>query len=366
MKILCVVGARPNFMKIAPLCEEMKKYKEIKPVLVHTGQHYDFALSQVFFQDLKIPKPDYNLNIGSGTHGEQVGRGIIEVEKIIIKEKPELVLVVGDANACLVGALSAAKLHIPVAHVEAGLRSFDMRMPEEINRLLTDHISGLLFVTEPSAIKNLLKEGISKNKIFYVGNVMIDTLKSSKFKVQSSKICEKLGLKPKEYAVLTLHRPENVDDKKNLREIISTLNELQKKIKIIYPCHPRTKKQMERFALLAQIKKMKNLILTQPIGYLEMLNLIENARFILTDSGGIQEESTFLKIPCLTLRENTERPITCEIGTNIVCGTKKQRIIKEADRILAGKAKTGRIPKYWDGKTSRRIIKILRNYEKKK
>jgi UDP-N-acetylglucosamine 2-epimerase (non-hydrolysing) len=340
----------------------MRKYKIIKPVLIHTGQHYDYQLSQVFFQDLKIPKPDYNLNIGSGTHGEQVGRGIIEVEKVIIKEKPDLVLVVGDANACLVGALASVKLHIPVCHVEAGLRSFDRRMPEEINRLLADHISNLLFVTEPRGIKNLIHEGISRKKIFYVGNVMIDTLIRSKAKSQNLKVYERFDLEKKEYAVLTLHRSENIDDGKILAEIMRTLGRIQEKIKIIWPIHPHAKKQIRKFNLKGLGKNLKTI---NPLGYLEMLNLIQNAKFVLTDSGGIQEETTFLKIPCLTLRENTERPITEEIGTNIVCGRDQGKIMEEVEKILNNKAKKGIIPRYWDGRASERIIKIILRKHKK-
>ena len=359
LKVLIIAGARPNFIKIAPLIEGFKKYQEIKPILVHTGQHYDYEMSKVFFQELKIPKPNYNLGIGPGTHAYQIGEAMIRLEKVFLKEKPNLVVVVGDVNSTLAGALTAAKLNIFVAHVEAGLRSFDRRMPEEINRLLTDHISDFLFTTEPSGIKNLLNEGIAKEKIFYVGNVMIDTLLKLKVKSKKLKVYEKFGVRPKEYAVLTLHRPENVDNRNVLKEILEAIEKIQKKIKIIWPIHLRTKKQLKKFSLSDKTKEMENLVLIKPLGYLEMLSLNSQAKFVLTDSGGIQEETTVLGIPCFTLRENTERPVTVTEGTNLIVRTKKRRIILETYKILRGDSKKGRIPRYWDGKASQRILKIL-------
>lgn len=358
-KIIYIGGARPNFIKISSLIEETRKWKKIKLVLVHTGQHYDFEMSKIFFEELKIPKPDYNLGVGSGSHTIQTAKIMERLEPILLKEKPRLVIVVGDVNSTLAGALVAAKLHIPVAHIEAGLRSFDKRMPEEINRLLTDHIADYLFTTESSAVQNLLKEGIERKKIFFVGNLMIDTLLKSKVRSQKSKTLEKLWLKKKEYGVLTLHRPENVDNKNILKEILEAIEEIQKKIKIIWPIHPRARKQLKKFNLFDKIKEMKNLVLIKPLGYLEMLSLNSQAKFVLTDSGGIQEETTVLGIPCLTLRENTERPITVTKGTNIIVWTKKRRIILETSKILRGDSKKGRIPRYWDGKTSQRILKIL-------
>jgi len=358
IKILCVVGARPNFIKIAPLFEEFKKRKTIKPVLVHTGQHYDFEMSKVFFQELKIPKPNYNLEVGSGTHAWQTAKIMEKLEPVILKEKPDLVIVVGDVNSTLAGALTAAKLNIPVAHIEAGLRSFDMSMPEEINRLLTDHISDYLFVTESSGVRNLLNENISKKKIYFVGNIMIDTLVKLKTQIQKSKILEKLNLKKKAYAVLTLHRPENVDKKERFLEILAALKEIQKIIKIVWPIHLRTKKQIKEFKFDKFIKGLKNLILIKPLGYIEMINLMENSKFMITDSGGIQEETTFLKVPCLTFRKNTERPVTVEIGTNTLCTTGKM-LVREANNILKEKSKKGCIPKYWDGKSATRIVNIL-------
>jgi len=378
LKLLIIVGARPNFIKIAPLIEEINRVNKLKYLrtyplkfcLVHTGQHYDYEMSQIFFQDLKIPKPDYNLGVGSGSHALQTAKIMEKLEPVILKEKPNLVIVVGDVNSTLAGALVAAKLRcsqllitnyqLPlIAHIEAGLRSFDMTMPEEINRRLTDHISDLLFVTEPAGVKNLLNEGIHKEKIYLVGDIMIDALVKSKPKIQKSKILSKLNLKKKNYAVLTLHRPSNVDDKKILSNLISTFNEIQKKIKIIYPIHPRAKKQIKKFGFKTRLKKMKNFIITSPIGYIDMIKLVRGSKFLMTDSGGLQEETTFLKVPCLTLRETTERPITIEKGTNILCKRNKEKIIKEVKKILSGKEKKGQTIRLWDGKTTERIVRIL-------
>jgi len=360
IKILCFVGARPNFMKIAPIFEEMKKYPgKIKPVLVHTGQHYDFEMSKSFFKDLNIPTPDYNLAVGSGSHGEQVGKGLIRAERLLLAGKTDLVLVVGDSNACLVGSLAAAKLHIPVAHIEAGLRSFDMNMAEEINRILTDRISDYLFITEPSAKTNLLKEGISSSKIFFVGNVMIDSLIKSLSQIKKSQILKKLRLEQKKYALLTLHRAENVDNKERMGKLISIIDKIQKKLKIVYPCHPRTKERIVKFGFLGRINKMKNLKIIEPLGYLEFSNLELNSKFVLTDSGGVQEEASFLHVPCLTFRDNTERPITVSEGTNIICGIDGKKVMKEVAKILIEKGKHGGRIKYWDGIASKRIVSLL-------
>ncbi len=364
MKILGVVGARPNFIKISPLAEEIKKHSQVELILVHTGQHYNVEMSKLFFKELNIPDPDYNLEIGSGSHAFQTGKAMVKLEKILLKEKPDLVLVVGDANACLIGALTASKIHIPVVHVEAGLRSFDMSMPEEINRRLTDHISDYLFTTEKSGNMNLLNEGISKDKIYFVGNIMIDTLKKSKSKINNLNFLKTLNLEKKKYAVLTLHRSENVDNKEIFKEILSALEKIQKKTKIIWPIHPRTRKQIEKFRLSRQVKNMKNLFLINPLGYLEMLSLNNHSIFVLTDSGGIQEETTFLKIPCLTIRKNTERPVTVKDGTNKIIGLKSKDIINETNKILSGRFKKGKVPQLWDGRTSERILKILLSLKK--
>ena len=360
-KVISVVGARPNFVKIAPILSELKRYKNINSILVHTDQHYDFEMSQSFFQDLKIPKPNYNLGVGSGSHAWQTAKIMEKIEKIFLKERPDLIIVVGDVNSTLAAALVAVKLYIPIAHIEAGLRSFDMLMPEEINRILTDRISDYFFVTEKSAIKNLVIEGINRKKIYLVGNVMIDTLLKLKSKNKKLKTFSKLKLKKKDYAILTIHRPENINNRKTFNDLIKVIEEIQKKIKIIWPIHPRAKKQLGEFNFFNRVKKMENLLLIKPLGYTEMLFLNSQAKFILTDSGGLQEESTILNIPCLTLRKNTERPVTVEVGTNIIVGVDRNKILKEVNNILSGKFKKGKQPKYWDGKTSQRIVRILLN-----
>ena len=363
IKVICVAAARPNFMKIAPLLEEFKKHKEFKPILVHTGQHYDYNMSGSFFKELNIQKPNYNLGIKAGLHGEQTGKTMIEFEKVCLNEKPQLVIVVGDVNATIACALVATKLHIPVAHIESGLRSRDMKMPEEINRILTDHISNYLFVTCEDGKKNLINEGINKKKIFFVGDIMVDTLKKQLPKIKNkkykSKVLKQFDLASKQYALLTLHRPSNVDNKKRLKTLLETFNIIQKKIKIIYPIHPRTKKRIKEFGFEKYLKQMKNFITIPPLGYLDMICFLNNAKFLLTDSGGLQEESTTLKIPCLTLRHNTERPVTVDVGTNIIVGANKNKIIKEVSKILCGKGKIGKQPKYWNGNTAEKIIKIL-------
>ncbi len=359
MKIINVVGARPNFMKIAPIIEAMKKYPSIEPILVHTGQHYDKEMSKLFFDDLKLPPPDIYLGVGSASHAVQTARIMVEFEKVLLEQKPDLIVVVGDVNSTIACALTAVKLFIPVAHVEAGLRSRDRTMPEEINRILTDAISDYLFTTSRDADANLLKEGIPKEKIYFVGNVMIDTLMKQIDKAADSDILNRLGLQAKHYAALTLHRPNNVDDKEVFVRILGALEEVQKKIKIIFPVHPRTRKKIEDFGLSGKVKNMTNFIITDALGYLDFLNLMSNSKFVLTDSGGIQEETTILKIPCITLRETTERPITVTEGTNVIVGSDKEKIIKESLRIIEGKAKKGKIPELWDGKASERIAKVL-------
>ncbi len=359
MKILNVVGARPNFMKIAPIIDEMKKRSKLTPILVHTGQHYDKEMSKLFFDDLKLPPPDIYLGVGSASHAVQTAKIMVKFEKVLLKEKPDLVVVVGDVNSTIACTLTAVKFFIPVAHIEAGLRSFDRTMPEEINRILTDSISDYLFTTCHDANKNLLKEGISKDKIHFVGNVMIDTLLKHIKKASHSGILKKLNLQPKDYAALTLHRPSNVDDKKVFVRILDAFGEIQKKIKIVFPIHPRTKKRIEEFGLNNKIRKMKNFKIVDALGYLDFLKLMSESKFVLTDSGGIQEETTILKIPCITLRETTERPITVTEGTNIIVGSNKEKIIKESLKIIKGKEKKGKIPKFWDGKAAERIANIL-------
>lgn len=356
MKIINVVGARPNFVKISPIMEEMNHNGHIKPMLIHTGQHYDYEMSKVFFEDLEIPEPDIYLGVGSGTQAEQTGKIMIEFEKVLFHEKPDLVLVVGDVNSTLACSLVASKLCIPIAHVEAGLRSFDRTMPEEINRAVTDSLSDYLFTPSKEANRNLKREGILEKKIYFVGNVMIDTLLKYMDKVKGSDILSKLKLEEKSYAVLTLHRPTNVDNPEVFKRILSALNVIQTKIDIVFPTHFRTKKKIEEFKLEEQIKRMKCLRIIEPLGYLDFIRLMRESRFVMTDSGGVQEETTVLGIPCLTLRDNTERPETISRGTNTIAGIDKEMLISESERILDGQTKIGEIPELWDGKTAQRVI----------
>ena len=358
-KIVSVVGARPNFMKIAPIIEELNK-NSIKNMLIHTGQHYSANMSDNFFRDLKLPQPDINLNVGSLSRAGQISIIMQELEKILIAEKPKLVIVVGDVNSTIAAALTASSLKIKVAHVEAGLRSFDMGMPEESNRILTDHISDFLFCTEESGADNLKMEGIDKKKIFFVGNVMIDTLSKNLYNAKNSKILEKLNLKGN-YCILTAHRPENVDEESKLKNLVEMIDEVQRLVKVVYPVHPRTIKMMKQFNLYDNFRKMANVAVCEPLGYLDFICLIKNSKFVITDSGGLQEESTYLGIPCLTIRKNTERPVTVEQGTNTITGLDKNRVIAEIHKIMKGKYKHGRKIKLWDGKAAERIVEVLVN-----
>jgi UDP-N-acetylglucosamine 2-epimerase (non-hydrolysing) len=376
VKIINVVGARPNFMKIAPLMNEMAGHPDISPMLIHTGQHYDDKMSRSFFDDLNIPKPDINLEVGSGTHAEQTAEIMKRFEPVLLKEKPDGILVVGDVNSTIACALTASKLGIKVIHVEAGLRSYDRTMPEEINRVLTDALSDLLFTSERKAGENLLREGIHKEKIFFVGNVMIDTLLEHRKKAGKSDVLRRLKLnnrKPKSrsaapapYALLTLHRPSNVDCVDTLGNIMEAVSVLAGWMPVIFPIHPRTKRKMEDFGFMAVYeprgKKSDNgrrIVFTEPLGYLDFLRLMADASIVLTDSGGIQEETTVLGIPCVTLRENTERPVTITEGTNRMVGTDRQRIIDECQNILNGGSRPGRVPELWDGKASQRIVNVI-------
>jgi UDP-N-acetylglucosamine 2-epimerase (non-hydrolysing) len=373
-KIILVAGARPNFMKVAPIVNELEKVR-IDYKIVHTGQHYDYEMSKSFFNDLKLIESDIYLGVGSGTHAEQTGKIMIEFERICFQEKPDLVIVVGDVNSTIACALVAAKLCIPIAHVEAGLRSFDRNMPEEINRVLTDQISDYLFTTCVDANQNLIKEGIHENKIFFVGNAMIDTLLNHIEIAKNSIILKKLGLKKnnniKKYGVVTLHRPSNVDNPKIFKGILNALNKLAREIPIIFPAHPRTIKQIKNFNLQEVedyeenffsnelTKTNRNIFTIAPLGYLDFLCLMSNATIVLTDSGGIQEETTILGIPCLTLRNNTERPITIKEGTNILVGNDPDKIMSTALNVLKKQNSRKKRPRYWDGKTAERIVKIL-------
>lgn len=361
LKVLNIVGARPNFMKIAPIYAEMKRREsEFLPMIVHTGQHYDAAMSDSFFVDLGMPKPDVHLNVGSASHAVQTAKIMIEFEPIVLREKPDWVLVVGDVNSTIACALVCAKLGIKVAHVEAGLRSYDRSMPEEINRILTDSISDLLLTPSPDGNENLKKEGIADEKVKLVGNVMIDSLLRNLKIAESSKVRENLGLDNQEYAVMTLHRPSNVDDKETFSGLLEALLEISAKLPIIFPAHPRTRGKIEEFGFAEKVGK-SNIKLIEPLGYLDFMRLYSGAKLVLTDSGGLQEETTALGIPCLTLRENTERPITIEMGTNILVGTNPEKIKQTAFEVLADESftKNAKIPPLWDGKTAERICNEL-------
>ncbi len=376
IKVINVVGARPNFMKIAPIMREMSKYPQnFVQLLVHTGQHYDNEMSKFFFDDLGLPMPDIYLGVGSETHAVQTGKIMIEFDKVCYQKKPDLIIVVGDVNSTVACAIVAAKLCIPVAHIEAGLRSFDRTMPEEINRMLTDQISDYLFTTCEDANQNLIREGIPKSKIFFVGNVMIDTLLNHINMAKESFILERLGLRTnnnvRKYAVVTLHRPSNVDDPIILKVILNALNSLAKKLPVVFPAHPRTTKHIMDFKLKDMLsyeksfstkafnRSYKNILILPPLGYLDFLSLMSNAKIVLTDSGGIQEETTLLGIPCLTLRNNTERPITVKEGTNILVGNDPDKIRNTSIKILKDGIPPKKIPKYWDGRAAERIIKFL-------
>lgn len=362
IKILLVAGARPNFMKIAPIVRALLVRKDdFQFGIVHTGQHYDREMSDVFFQDLEIPKPDHFLEVGSGSHAEQTARIMVRFEKVCQDEMPDLVLVVGDVNSTLACSIVAKKLNVRVAHVEAGLRSWDMAMPEEINRMVTDSISDFFFVTEESAIENLVAEGKQQNAIFFVGHVMIDNLLFQVAKLGSanggSLECGDLKSSLKDYGVLTLHRPSNVDRAEPLRRIINAVSEVSKTLPIIFPIHPRTQASLKRF----KIHLPDQIVITKPLPYMAFLNLFKDARLVMTDSGGLQEETTALGIPCLTLRENTERPITVTEGTNSLVGSEETKIIAAAREILGGKRKSGRRPHLWDGYAAERITEHLHN-----
>ncbi|MFZ2322066.1 MAG: UDP-N-acetylglucosamine 2-epimerase (non-hydrolyzing) [Ignavibacteriaceae bacterium] len=359
MKIISVVGARPNFMKVAPIHKSFTtKYKsKVTHLICHTGQHYDEKMSDIFFDQLKLPKPDFYLGVGSGTHAEQTGKVMIEFEKVLIDTKPDLVIVVGDVNSTIACSLTAKKLHIKVAHVEAGLRSFDRDMPEEINRILTDSISDFLFVTEKSGIKNLKHEGIDDKKVFFTGNCMIDSLVSFLPLTEKTEILNQLKIEPNNFVLVTMHRPSNVDSKDRLTALAELLNSISSKRKVVFPIHPRTKKNLEKFNLSNLLNN--NVTLTDPIGYIDFITLVKNAELILTDSGGIQEESTYLGVQCITLRKTTERPSTVEEGTNQLLGEDFDIAEKAAAEVLNGNRKIGTVPELWDGKASERIADIL-------
>jgi UDP-N-acetylglucosamine 2-epimerase (non-hydrolysing) len=356
MLICSVVGARPNFMKIAPVYAELRR-RGADQVLVHTGQHYDEAMSTVFFRDLGLPEPDVFLGVGSGTHAQQTARIMTSFESLCLERKPGLVIVGGDVNSTLACALVAAKLLVPVAHIEAGLRSFDRSMPEEVNRVLTDHISELLFTTEQSGNDNLMKEGVQRDSIHLVGNCMIDSLKAHLPAALARRPWDALGLTPGGYALATLHRPAAVDDPASLEEFRRALKEIAETLPLIFPVHPRTRARIEDAGVNWEPVRMM-----EPLGYLDFLGLMANARLVLTDSGGIQEETTALGVPCVTMRENTERPVTLTIGTNVLAGTTRERIVSSAYVALARKAAAGGQPPLWDGAAAVRVADVVERW----
>ncbi|MBN2181527.1 MAG: UDP-N-acetylglucosamine 2-epimerase (non-hydrolyzing) [Sedimentisphaerales bacterium] len=359
MKIITVVGARPNFMKIAPIIKSCRTSKVIEPLIVHTGQHYDEKMSDLFFRQLNIPEPDINLEVGSGSHAAQTAEIMKAFEPVLLYYQPDAVLVVGDVNSTIACGLVAVKIGVKLMHVEAGLRSFDRTMPEEINRLLTDSISDYLFCTEQSGVDNLIDEGIPAEKIFLVGNVMIDTLLTHKARAHKSSILDRLNLNNRKFAVLTLHRPSNVDNPVVFGGILDALEIIQKDLPIIFPIHPRTSRNLTPFNLDRRLEKLPNLHLIEPLGYLDFLKIISTAKLVLTDSGGIQEETTILKVPCLTLRDNTERPVTVEIGSNRIVGTNPDKIIHAYNQVINGRLIEPQIPPLWDGRAADRIVQII-------
>ena len=373
LRIMNIVGARPNMMKIAPLLAELRRQEEIEPVLVHTGQHYDYSMSQVFFDQLRVPPPDYNLGVGSGTHFAQTAEIMRKFGELVQQDRPDMVVVAGDVNSTIACALVAAKEGIPVAHVEAGLRSFDRSMPEEINRVLTDAVADLLFTTEESANRNLANEGIDPGKVFFVGNLMIDSLVSALQVARPSCLRSELGLEGKPYAVLTLHRPSNVDNEEQLTRTLDAIFEVAQRIPIVFPAHPRTARNIEAAGLTAMRTwaggplpgidaGATGLWMMPPASYLDFLDLMQHAVMVITDSGGVQEETTFLGVPCLTYRATTERPVTVSMGTNRVVGRDPQHLLLNALEVLQEAPQGPAIarPPLWDGRTASRIVQILK------
>lgn len=358
MKIITIAGARPNFIKIAPLCRAFYKRKDrIKHLICHTGQHFDRNMSKIFFEQLEMPEPDFNLGVGGGTHADQTARIMIEFEKILGQHKPDLILVPGDVNSTLACSVVGSKLGIKIGHVEAGLRSFDRGMPEEINRIVTDVLSDYLFISEESGLTNLRQEGLAEDKLHFVGNIMIDSLVHFLPSIEQSDILNKLNLEAGEYTLLTFHRPSNVDRRTSLNQLVDMLNRLTGKTKLVFPVHPRTRKNLQEFDLIG---KLSDQILTlDPIGYIDFLALTKSANLLITDSGGIQEETTYLGVQCITVRNNTERPVTVTTGTNQLIGTELDAVEKAAIEVLNGHIKTGAIPEKWDGLTAERIADII-------
>ena len=374
MRIHIICAARPNFMKVAPLYHALKNETWAQPVIVHTGQHYDLNLSDAIFKDLGLPKPDIHLGVGSGTHAEQTGQVMIAYEKVLMAEQPDMVIVVGDVNSTVACTLAASKISYNncqpstvnrkrnarplVAHLEAGLRSFDRTMPEEINRLVTDVIADILWTPSQDAVENLISEGISSDKIHFVGNIMIDSLEMLRDKIQKQAVCNEFDLKPKSFGLVTLHRPSNVDNPDTLKNLCNILVRISDKIPLVFPVHPRTMKNLEQHNLWSILNNSPNLLLPEPLSYIRFMNMVFNCQLVITDSGGIQEETTYLGIPCLTLRPNTERPITITQGTNQLCDV--NNLMERFYDILSTPVSWPEPIKYWDGKTAKRIVGLLK------
>jgi UDP-N-acetylglucosamine 2-epimerase (non-hydrolysing) len=364
MVIHLVCAARPNFMKVAPLYHALKKEDWATPVIVHTGQHYDLNMSEAFFEDLQLPKPDIYLGVKSGSHAEQTGKVMMSYEKVLYDQSPDLVVVVGDVNSTMAATIAASKMGIKVAHLEAGLRSHDRSMPEEINRLVTDVLADMLWTPSRDASENLIKEGISEDKIYFVGNIMIDSLEMLRQKIEVQNTYHTFGLREAGYGIVTLHRPSNVDNTDVLKQICEILRTISDKVPLVFPIHPRTRRNMEENYLLSALESSRKLYLPEPLSYIRFMNLIFNCSFVITDSGGIQEETTYLGIPCLTIRENTERPITVTHGTNQLCGLDELK--QKTEEIMMGNVPKPKKIELWDGDTAGRIIEILMCMESQK
>jgi UDP-N-acetylglucosamine 2-epimerase (non-hydrolysing) len=359
-----VAGARPNFMKIAPILKELDACSDVKTTLIHTGQHYDRNLSDVFFEDLGIRSPDISLGVGSGSHAKQTAEVMIAIERVLLEasssnEPFDRIIVVGDVNSTMAAAIAATKLNLPVAHVEAGLRSYDRSMPEEVNRLVTDAISDVLLCSEPAGVENLLREGHEPSSVHLVGNVMIDTLLGQVERAKTRDTLDRLGLAPSRYGVVTLHRPSNVDDRRTLGSLLEVLADVSDRMPLVFPIHPRTNSRIDEFQLRPILDRSKSIMLLEPQGYLDFLCLTSQAKVIVTDSGGLQEESTALGVPCLTMRANTERPITCDTGTGMLIGNSSEILREQLERVLDGTYKHGKCPDLWDGNAAKRIVEIL-------
>ena len=354
--VIHIIGARPNFIKASPVIREMNKLENINNLVLHTGQHYDKKMSEIFFDELNIPKPNYNLNAGGGSHAEQTADIMVGYEKYFIEKNPNLIIVYGDVNSCVAASLVASKMFIPIVHIESGLRSYDRKMPEEINRVITDSISDLLFVTSKDALENLKLEGVDLNKCHFVGNTMIDSLVRLEKDFDKSKILDDLSLQKKSYTLITLHRPSNVDNIDDLKYMMDSIVEISKDITCVFPIHPRTENNLKHYNLYEKYKNINSLKMTKPFGYIDFMCLQKNSKFVITDSGGVQEESSYFNVPCLTVRDNTERPITCTKGTNELAGTDYRKLLTNVKNINFNRKSNIEM---WDGNSAGRIIKKM-------